>query len=469
MRCGSERSGARCVNQPFAPAICRCNFRPWPAWNASVKVCQQDFTHHCPFGRLWNATAGRCTDFDECANPDIAAVYCGLNATCANHDGSYSCSCQRYFRHWQFRSYSAAPGTQACYDEDGCVLGTTRSAVTKLCIADTDPCVLSGKPRCGNGTCTAQGSSFTCSCPLNYRWSVADNACVGVCDLVPGQRYWGGGFTTGRAADVLQPSPQAAQVLRPEDCAGLCAANAMCRVFVWRQMQCYLLSSSYTGRTPDDSYTSGACWFRMPPGAQNVALRGPTMASSVLASSLCVGGSCASRLAVDGSASSSGPPPFSLFQSFSNASDRFPWVAVDLSTPCLVEKVVIYNRRDCCGNRLVAAELRLGDQSVSNGTQIPLNPVVWKQSGTAGAVLNITLPAHRQGRFITLQNRNPSTNSSDWALNILEIEVYGHRLTEFNECSILGPASCDSATSTCQNIFGGAYKASFNTSCAGQQ
>ena len=33
-----------------------------------------------------------CEDIDECRNPGA----CGLNQTCTNKVGSYSCACQRY-------------------------------------------------------------------------------------------------------------------------------------------------------------------------------------------------------------------------------------------------------------------------------------------------------------------------------------------------------------------------------------
>ncbi|XP_071955155.1 uncharacterized protein [Antedon mediterranea] len=42
-----------------------------------------------------------------------------------------------------------------------------------------------------------------------------------------------------------------------------------------------------------------------------------------------------------------------------------PWWYVDLGSPIPISKILIYNRKDCCGNRLVGAEVRVGNNNVS--------------------------------------------------------------------------------------------------------
>ncbi|XP_071950910.1 fucolectin-like [Antedon mediterranea] len=42
-----------------------------------------------------------------------------------------------------------------------------------------------------------------------------------------------------------------------------------------------------------------------------------------------------------------------------------PWWYVDLGSPIPISKIVIYNRGDCCGNRLRDAKVRVGNNNVS--------------------------------------------------------------------------------------------------------
>ena len=50
----------------------------------------------------------KCLDIDECTDPRFISIsqnFCGLNTTCVNHIGNYSCSCNPGKENWiQVRS-----------------------------------------------------------------------------------------------------------------------------------------------------------------------------------------------------------------------------------------------------------------------------------------------------------------------------------------------------------------------------
>lgn len=94
--------------------------------------------------------------------------------------------------------------------------------------------------------------------------------------------------------------------------------------------------------------------------------------------------------------------------------DSTPWFAVDLGDPSVITQIIVYNRIECCGERLSNAEIRL-----FNGTSVPVSGVigpitsgqlVWKQNGqgTTGGTYTINVDPPVIGRFMTIQNLNPS-------------------------------------------------------------
>ncbi|EFJ40734.1 hypothetical protein VOLCADRAFT_99427 [Volvox carteri f. nagariensis] len=95
-----------------------------------------------------------------------------------------------------------------------------------------------------------------------------------------------------------------------------------------------------------------------------------------------------------------------------------------------ISRIVLYNRRDCCGEQLVNAEIRVGGALVSNSltaAQINLNQLVRRVAGasTIGAIITVQLRPPVTGRYITLQNFGNNATARAASLQVAELQVYG--------------------------------------------
>ncbi|KAF3839194.1 hypothetical protein F7725_017911 [Dissostichus mawsoni] len=76
-----------------------------------------------------------------------------------------------------------------------------------------------------------------------------------------------------------------------------------------------------------------------------------------------------------------------------------PWWRVDLLEPYIVTSVIISNRADCCSERLVGAQVHIGNSLDNNGAT---NPVVGTIT-TAGALHTMTFTDRVEGRYVTVR------------------------------------------------------------------
>lgn len=86
-----------------------------------------------------------------------------------------------------------------------------------------------------------------------------------------------------------------------------------------------------------------------------------------------------------------------------------------------------------CGNRLVGAEVRVGNTPITSGissTAVALNALVWTQPALpladVGMVFTVQLASPVAGRWVTLQNKNPQTTGTTndaipYVLNVAEV------------------------------------------------
>jgi len=112
-----------------------------------------------------------------------------------------------------------------------------------------------------------------------------------------------------------------------------------------------------------------------------------------------------------------------------------PWIAIDLGSSMTVNQVVIYNRKDCCGERtrnvhiLVSSEVPTDASTMTNKGQL-----LGKFLGPAinGERIEVSSAVALRGRFVIVQmdlapwaqNGHLSQNSENY-LNLQEVEVYG--------------------------------------------
>jgi len=131
-----------------------------------------------------------------------------------------------------------------------------------------------------------------------------------------------------------------------------------------------------------------------------------------------------------------------------------PWWRVDLYNEYAVNKVVISNREDCCGERLDGFQVRVG---MSSSRTWDANPMCGTSNKVIDGKLVYEVHCHgRRGRFVTV-----TVPGDHNILTLCEVEVYGgippKDPCENNNCA--GEADCkvvkDSYTCTCQEGYEG--------------
>ena len=92
----------------------------------------------------------------------------------------------------------------------------------------------------------------------------------------------------------------------------------------------------------------------------------------------------------------------------------------------MVQKVVITNRRSCCGDRLKSVEVRVGyDEATKSNQNLTSSANIicgtFPGPGTNGqrVVVDCT-PAGIEGQFVTIQTLDTTI------MNIAEVEVFGN-------------------------------------------
>ncbi|KAK1895282.1 hypothetical protein KUDE01_020733, partial [Dissostichus eleginoides] len=114
------------------------------------------------------------------------------------------------------------------------------------------------------------------------------------------------------------------------------------------------------------------------------------------------------------------------------AEESNPWWRVDLLEPYIVTSVIISNRADCCPEKLVGAQVHIGNSLDNNGLT---NPVVGTIT-TAEALYTMTFTDRVEGRYVTV--RIPGDGK--W-LTLCEVEVYGYHAPTEENLAIQGKAS----------------------------
>ena len=107
--------------------------------------------------------------------------------------------------------------------------------------------------------------------------------------------------------------------------------------------------------------------------------------------------------------------------------EKAPWLALDFGLPVSVEKIVINNREDCCGDRFRNVEVRVADQLPNFGHQkFTGGHLLASFKGPAKNKDVITLPSSTAsaGRFVIVQIDNIQGAA---ALNLNEVTVWGRK------------------------------------------
>ncbi|GIM03970.1 hypothetical protein Vretimale_8604 [Volvox reticuliferus] len=116
---------------------------------------------------------------------------------------------------------------------------------------------------------------------------------------------------------------------------------------------------------------------------------------------------------------------------FNSEGDSQQWLSVDLGAPSYIHQITVWNRQDCCPERLMDAEIRVGNTSIRSSedeSAIPLNSLVWKQTGAGShdvPFYTIILEPPILASWVTIQNFSPN---GDAVLSVAELQVFsiGH-------------------------------------------
>ncbi|XP_048244592.1 fucolectin-1-like [Haliotis rufescens] len=108
--------------------------------------------------------------------------------------------------------------------------------------------------------------------------------------------------------------------------------------------------------------------------------------------------------------------------SHTNFGDMSPWFVVDLLGQYSVHNVTIYNRGDCCGERLHDFVIQVYVRNPSRCPSAAFS-ICKNYTGTFGSMGNIACDAPVFGRFIRLWK--PKIRGKADVLNFCELEVYG--------------------------------------------
>ncbi|CAH1781366.1 unnamed protein product, partial [Owenia fusiformis] len=116
----------------------------------------------------------------------------------------------------------------------------------------------------------------------------------------------------------------------------------------------------------------------------------------------------------------------SCFAAVGNTNER-PWWIVDLGKSYKVHRIVIWNRLDCCGDRLHDFAIDIGCEFDGVNADSPSWSRAYFHSGTPGSnPTTISFPQPPVGRFIKITNavENNSADPSDDTLTMCELQVY---------------------------------------------
>uniref|UniRef100_F6X2Z1 Fucolectin tachylectin-4 pentraxin-1 domain-containing protein n=1 Tax=Xenopus tropicalis TaxID=8364 RepID=F6X2Z1_XENTR len=103
--------------------------------------------------------------------------------------------------------------------------------------------------------------------------------------------------------------------------------------------------------------------------------------------------------------------------------DNPAWWQLDLKKRYKVDTIVIVNRGDCCSERLLGAEIRVGDSADNN------NPVCGSVTNTSQATISLSCNG-MEGRYVSVV-----IPEREEYLTLCEVEVYGEESKMLGEHS----------------------------------
>ena len=108
-------------------------------------------------------------------------------------------------------------------------------------------------------------------------------------------------------------------------------------------------------------------------------------------------------------------------------SEMNPWIQVELKEIGVVDRITIFNRKDCCGERAKNMRVTVGFTKFTKGMNpldLPKDEIcaTYKGPGKNGETISIDCKAAMRGQYVSFQ----LVQDTKAILNLAEIEIYGH-------------------------------------------
>ncbi|MDT0540306.1 discoidin domain-containing protein [Croceitalea sp. P059] len=153
----------------------------------------------------------------------------------------------------------------------------------------------------------------------------------------------------------------------------------------------------------------------------------------------------------------------------SQAPTNTEWLTIDLGTSELIDEVRIWNRTDCCSQRLSDAYVMISDNPFPANTNVneSLNNAEFIfQIGNTSGVSEIVIPAGIKARYVRLQQSGQ--NSGSLYINISELQVIGPLTCDTDSDNIPDVYDLDSDGDTCNDTIEAYYDSNADGGDGGQ-
>jgi len=114
--------------------------------------------------------------------------------------------------------------------------------------------------------------------------------------------------------------------------------------------------------------------------------------------------------------------------------ERAPWIAIDYGKTVAVQRVEIFNRVNCCGDRTKNVDVRISDELPSSGNQMFSGGTLFGHfPGPAAEGEHIVISGQREvsGRYVIVQINNGENAD---ALNLKEVRAFGRGISNNDVC-----------------------------------
>jgi hypothetical protein len=128
------------------------------------------------------------------------------------------------------------------------------------------------------------------------------------------------------------------------------------------------------------------------------------------------------------------------------------WLDIDLGETKIINEIQVWNRLDCCSNRLTNAYVMVSSTVFPTSTNLSdaLNNASFTyQIGDATGLAQMVIPTLVSGRYVRLQRSGPNPSNGGNAINIAEFQVFGEAICNTDTATSEDKYNLDSDSDGC--------------------